>query len=393
MRTLLGSAPRKFWAYISLVLSLGVPVMAGAAAEDVSRVTPKAVVQTESVPSKGDAADDPAIWVHPDKPELSLVLGTDKKGGLNVFDLAGRRVQLVSDGARPNNVDVIYGFPLGGHAVDLAVAGARSKSRPGVAVWRINPVSRRLAELGPAPVFTVFGGTEPYGSCVYRSPRDRAFYIFVTNKDGAVEQYRLDADGESSIRATRVRSFGVGSTAEGCVADFDLGWLYIAEEKVGIWKYGAEPGSGASRTLVARVGDHGIAADLEGLTIYYGTGPKGYLIASSQGANTFAVFDREAANAFVLTIDPTAGSIGDVVETDGIDVTNVAMSPSFPGGMFVCQDGRGRDGFQNFKFFAWDQIAGTRLIVDTARPARSRQTASARQVETKRVPTAVQPIR
>ena len=73
----------------------------------------------------------------------------------------------------------------------------------------------------------------------------------------------------------------------------------------------------------------------------------------------------------MLTIDPSGGAIADVGETDGIDVTNVAMSPSFPRGLFVCQDGRGRDGIQNFKLFAWDQIAGGRLIVDTARPVRS----------------------
>src|SRR5262249_18460628 len=156
----------------------------------------------------------------------SLVLGTDKKGGLNVFDLGGRRVQVVSDGSRPNNVDVLYGFPLNGRAVDLAVAGTRSPSEPGVAIWRIDPDRGRLAEVAAVPAFTVFHGGEPYGSCVYHSPRSQAFYVFVTSKGGAVEQYRLDARGDGAIRATLVRSFHVGSTAEGCVADCDLGWFY-----------------------------------------------------------------------------------------------------------------------------------------------------------------------
>ena len=142
-------------------------------------------------------------------------------------------------------------------------------------------------ELGLVPAFKVFGRGEPYGSCVYRSPRDKAVYLFVTSKDGGVEQYRLDAGGELAIRAALVRTFRVGSVAEGCVADLDFGWLYVAEEKVGIWKYGAEPDSGSSRTLVSRVDDHGLAAGVEGLTIYYASGSKGYLIASSQGANTF----------------------------------------------------------------------------------------------------------
>ena len=345
---------------------------AGRGPGDSPLATPKAVIETEHVPSKGDAADDPAIWVHPTRPEKSLVLGTDKKGGLNVFNLDGRRTQIVSDGSRPNNVDIIYNFPLGGKTVDLAVAGTRSQKRPGIAFWRIDPENGRLTELGPIPAFKVLGEGEPYGSCVYKSPKDRAVYVFVTSKDGDVEQYRLESDGDASVRGKKVRELKVGSTTEGCVTDFDLGWLYVGEEKVGIWKYGAEPDSGSSRTLVARVGDHGLTADVEGLTIYYGPGSKGYLIASSQGASAFQVYERDSPHRFVLTVDPSAGAISDVGETDGIDVTSAAISPRFPHGLFVCQDGRGKNGFQNFKFFAWDEIAGNRLIVDTARPARGR---------------------
>ena len=211
-----------------------------------------------------------------------------------------------------------------------------------------------------------------YGSCVYKSPRDHSFYVFVTSKEGGVEQYRLEADG-SSIRAKRVRSLSVGSTAEGCVADFGLGLLYVAEENVGIWKYGAEPDSGSSRTLVARVGERGLAADIEGLTIYYATGSKGYLIASSQGSHTFQVFEREVIQPVCAHDRPCFGSaLGDIGETDGIDVTNVGTSPRFSRGLFVCQDGKPGSGGQNFKFFAWEDVAGERLIVDTTRPARSR---------------------
>src|SRR5690606_16649840 len=43
--------------------------------------------QTDPVNTSGDAADDPAIWIHPQQPERSLVLGTNKKAGLQVYDL------------------------------------------------------------------------------------------------------------------------------------------------------------------------------------------------------------------------------------------------------------------------------------------------------------------
>jgi 3-phytase len=356
-----------------IVLAIGLGLASGAipAPDDERLLTPQAAIETEPVPGEGDAADDPAIWIHPGDPAKSLVLGTDKKGGLNVFDLEGKRLQVVSDGSRPNNVDVIHGFPIGGKLVDLAVAGTRTKDKQGLSFWRIDPDTRRLSEVGPTPAFPVFDGGEPYVSCVYRSPRDGSFYIFVSNKEGAVEQYRIEAGGET-IQGKRVRVIKVGSQVEGCVADLDLGFLYVGEEDVGIWKYGAEPDSGSERTQVAKVGQHGLVADVEGLTIYYASGSKGYLIASSQGNDSFKVFERDGSNAFVATIDPRAGAIPDVGETDGIDVTNAATSARFPRGLFVVQDGKPRNGKQNFKFFAWDEIAGDQLRIDPSRPVRPR---------------------
>ncbi len=198
-----------------------------------------------------------------------------------------------------------------------------------------------------------------------------ANYLFVSNKQGDVEQYRLEADG-AKLKATRVRQIAVGSQVEGCVADFDRGVLYVAEEDVAIWKYGAEPDEGSTRTLVASVGENGLTADVEGLCLYYGAGSTGYLIASSQGNDSFKVFERDGSNRFVATIDPQAGSIGDVGETDGIDVTNVALSPRFPKGLFVVQDGKPKAGRQKFNFFAWEEVAGERLRIDTTHPARPR---------------------
>src|SRR5881628_2772938 len=84
---------------------------AGLAQEET--VTPEAKAQTAPVPHRGDAADDPAVWIHPTDREKSLILGTDKDGGLHVYNMDGSHHQLVSDGTAPNNVDVLYGFKLG----------------------------------------------------------------------------------------------------------------------------------------------------------------------------------------------------------------------------------------------------------------------------------------
>jgi 3-phytase len=54
------------------------------------------VVETVPVASTRDAADDPAIWVHPDNPEQSLIVGTDKQSGLYVYALDGSERQYLA---------------------------------------------------------------------------------------------------------------------------------------------------------------------------------------------------------------------------------------------------------------------------------------------------------
>jgi len=88
-------------------------------------------------------------------------------------------------------------------------------------------------------------------------------------------------------------------------------------------------------TLVAAVGDEsGLRADVEGLALYYGSEGSGYLIASSKGTDDFRVWDRRPPHAFL-----TSFSVSGVGGTDGIDVTNVALGPHFPGGMFAVHNG------------------------------------------------------
>ena len=81
-----------------------------------------ALAETDVVASGGDAADDPAIWRHLQSPQKSLVLGTDKKWGLEVYTLEGKRVQRLEVG-RVNNVDLRQGVL---DQRDIAVASNRT---------------------------------------------------------------------------------------------------------------------------------------------------------------------------------------------------------------------------------------------------------------------------
>jgi 3-phytase len=323
---------------------------------------PAAAVETVPVPHGNDAADDPAIWIHPDSPELSLILGTDKQGGLRVYNLDGSERAVLGD-SKPNNVDVIYGVHCGTSRVDVVVASTRGKNARGLQVWTIDPRAREFQAITKSNAIPVLAGTEPYGCCGYRSQKTGEAYVFVTSKSGATEQYLLRLTGAEGLEVQRVGEFKFASTIEACVADEELGVVYFGEESRGIWKVAAEPGEQRVPELIARVGDYGLAEDVEGLAIYHGRGGEGYLIVSSQGNDQFKIYSRSGANAFIGTIDPVRGRFGDVEDTDGIDVTSANLGPLFPKGLFIVQDGKNGKTNQNFKLFRWDEIAGTNLIV------------------------------
>ena len=348
-----------------MFLLVGITV-ASLSAAMATTVQPEARAQTAPVPHKGDAADDPAKWIHPRDPALSLILGTDKLGGLHTYNMDGSEQQLVSDGSKPNNVDVLYDFKLGGRTVDLAVGSVRGpKKGMGVKVWAIDAATRRLSDVTDGTSIRVLGGKEPMGVCGYRGARTDRFYFFVTSDKGQVEQYELRDAGGGKVGGTKVRTIKLGSVTEGCVADDELGFVYLSEETKGIWKFGAEPDAGSEGKLIARVGENGLTADVEGLTIYYAAQGRGYLIASSQGNNTYKVYERVGDNRYVLTIDPKGSRIDDVSDTDGICVTSCPTSREFAKGLFIVQDGTNAGGNQNFKLYAWEDIAGTNLLTDT----------------------------
>jgi 3-phytase len=316
-----------------------------------------ATVETTPVPSSGDAADDMVVWVHPTTPSSSLVIGTDKNTGIGVYNLAGAQLQFLSDGDM-NNVDLRYGFRLGTKEVALVTAGNRSNDR--LAAYAVDADQRRLYNVVSTPIPIGFA---VYGSCMYRSQVTGDYYFIVNSDGGHVEQWRLFDNGTGHVGATRVRSFDVGSATEGCVCDDENGWLFIGEEGVGIWRYGAEPGAGTSRIQIDSTGSSGhLSADVEGLTIYYTAGGGGLLLASSQGNNRFVAYNRTAPHAYRMTFQIGANSalgIDAVSDTDGIDVVNLGLGSAFPSGVFLAQDGSNSGGNQNFKLVPWQSIANS----------------------------------
>ena len=322
-----------------------------------------ATVETTPVPNTGDAADDAAIWVHPTDTGSSTIIGTDKLGGLAVYDLAGRQLFYYADG-RPNNVDLRYNVRLSGSPTTIVAASNRADNT--LRLYKVDPATRGLVNVASRAIAP---GIVPYGLCMYHSATTGGFYVFVNDSYGVTQQWELFDAGNGRMDLRKVREFDVGTQTEGCVADDETGALYIGEEAVGIWRYSAEAGGGSIRTRVDSVGGGHLTADVEGLTIYYAAGGGGYLLASSQGNSTFAIYDRRTPNAYLRSFSVVGGSIDAVTGTDGIDVLGFPLGSAFPQGVFVAQDNTDNSGRQNFKLVPWNSIAmgaNPFLTVDTS---------------------------
>jgi 3-phytase len=328
-------------------------------------ISVSATTETTPVPGGADGADDPSIWIHPSDPTQSTIIGTDKFGGLAVYDLSGKQLQYLPDGDI-NNVDLRYNFPIGEQPATLITAGNQTNNS--ITIYRVDPTTRFLIN---AAARTITPALVIYGSCMYHSLTSGTYYVFVNAEDGAVEQWELFATPGGQVDAVLRRSFDVGTRVEGCVADDMAQTFYIGEEAVGIWKYGAEPNTGDTRTLVdsTQMGGH-LTSNVEGLALYYTNTGGGYLIASSQGNDTFVIYQRGGNNAYVATFAIVAGNgIDRVTHTDGIEVSNFGLGSPFDQGVFVAQDGYDESSTNNYKLVRWQDIAtavSPALSIDTS---------------------------
>lgn len=308
-------------------------------------------VQTDAIPSLGDAADDPAIWVHPSDAQRSRVLATNKQGGLLVYDLAGKQLQNLRVG-RMNNVDVRTGFDLNGQMVDLAVATNRDQNS--LQLFAIDRRSGELRNLGqlPTPLKDI------YGLCMFKDATG-SIYAIPNDKDGTFVQYRLSANN-GHIKGELLRQFKVASQPEGCVADDRNQRLFIGEEDVAVWALDARAEAPTQLERVVAVGAV-VHDDIEGLAIYQGA-KRNYLVISSQGNDSYVVLDAAAPyavrGAFRIGLNAQQGIDGSS-ETDGLDVTSTNLGGIWRDGMLVVQDGRKRmpEGPQNFKYLPWTTVA------------------------------------
>ncbi|MCY9877009.1 phytase [Vibrio natriegens] len=329
----------------------------------------KVVSETDPVDDDGDAADDPAFWLNQSAPENSLIIATNKQGGLMAYDLNGAELQYLNEG-EPNNVDIIQSV-TDTNGGSFALAAASNREFNTIALYKIQEPTESQ---NPIVALDVVGENthqevaqlkselnEVYGLCTYQSS-DGTPYVFVNGKSGDIEQWRLTVQ-DTGIEGRIVRRLEVDSQPEGCVVDATTATLYVGEEDVGVWKFSADESAATDGEMVIEVDGKQLVADAEGITIY-NNGIVNYLIVSSQGNHTYAVYNIDEAyqyaGSFALVADDENGLDG-ASETDGIHAVSSSVGDRFPNGFFIAQDGFNVNaGYeyenQNFKIANWNVI-------------------------------------
>ena len=323
--------------------------------------------------------DDPAIWINPEDPSKSLIIGTDKDddGALYVYDLDGKIIEekTVSNLKLPNNVDVEYGIILNGIATDIAVTTERLANK--IRVYSL-PDMKEI-DNGGIEVFEGEDLNAPMGISLYNRPSDGNIYAIVGRKKGPstgyLWQYLLEDDGNGNVKGTKVRSFGNYSgfkEIESIAVDDQLGYVYYSDEQIGVRKYHADPDAPEADKELGIIYTQDYLKDNEGISIYNTDDKTGYILVSDQNASRFRIYSREGTPAEIdedpedsVPARPHLHKLLKIVDvstlrSDGSEVTNVALGNKFPTGLFVAMSDD-----RTFQLYHWSDIAGDDLEIIT----------------------------
>lgn len=379
------------------------PAGAGTSALPTVTATSESAALYDDEAGGNSDADDPAIWRNPADPGRSLVVATAKEGGLRVYDLDARLVQSVpapkpptADDApgRYNNVDLVTGLRTSAGRADVAVVSDRGNDR--LRIHRIDPSRPNgpltdITDPAAAPVFSadqaeINDQHTAYGLATWTDRATGRTYALVSQRERTrLALLELVPAAHGKVGYRRIRTLDLPSSfrlpdgtrwspcgepgelpqVEGMVVDPVTGTLYAGQEDIGIWRLRAD--LTGKPVLVDRTKEYGVpgtydeeseecapgadpgyggkrlSADVEGLTIYQEHDGDGYLLASSQGDNTFALYDREVNedNEYEggFRIGAASDTLDGVQECDGAAVLNAPLGSRYPRGLLVVQDG------------------------------------------------------
>jgi len=307
-------------------------------------------VETEPVFAGDDAADDMCVLENFNNPENSVIISSDKKYGIIVYDLEGLKLYDYEVG-RINNVDILPSRSIQNKYI---VAGTnRTYNSIDIYLFNSKGELENLILRKEIPSLK-----DVYGVTFYRDEFNT--YLFISDKKGNVEQWSYNND-EVNSEIIFVRKLKFSSLVEGLVADESKGKIYIGQERKGIWELNAFPSFDSQKKLIFKKSKN-FKPDFEGLALRDDGNGEGYLIASVQGSNGYLIIDRKSLDAKIFFRIIDGDKIDGTTETDGIDVSSIKTS-KFPNGFFIAQDDDNDGLNQNFKLVDWNKIINWKIFL------------------------------
>ncbi len=174
----------------------------------------------------------------------SSYLGVDERSGISWFDARGKRKAHLSTPAElldvRENVEVNYNGKL--TALDVAVTVLLPEQQP--ALIALDKSGKKIVALArlPIPTFKI------ENLCLSRDTANN-LSVYLLDERGTAEQWLvLDAQGNQQIK--KMRSLPIAPNSKSCSVDDASERLFIAEESIGVWAYGASVESSPGRSVV-----------------------------------------------------------------------------------------------------------------------------------------------
>jgi len=314
-----------------------------------------AVAETEPVATTGDAADDPALIINTKNPRKSIILGTDKKAGIYLYDLEGTKLAFSAMG-EINNIDVRQ-------KKDEIFIAASNRSLRSIEFWVFDQNTFFAKDASYSNIFasasrsySIFTNIDVYGICIGMIAGTPVAFL-TEDRGPRVELWTLE-------NQMLVGTFSNGGESEGCVFDDENQTVFISEEETnGVLKaYDLNQEYPFANPVIVDSREGNIGGDPEGVAIYKTSDTEGYVLLSSQGDNKYNVYNRQKPYQFIssFTVDDSPGGIDGTSHTDGISVSSYNLRGKFYKGIMIAQDDENIDGEelknQNFKIIPFTKI-------------------------------------
>ncbi|MEL7075050.1 MAG: phytase [Cyanobacteria bacterium J06582_2] len=270
----------------------------------------------------------------------------------------GQQIELYLATQTPSQTDLFYVY---GGANDFIDPLLRGESLP-TAEEIVGNITSNITELSEAgaqtfvvPNLPLLGNIplfaeQPEATAILNDATDEFNQLLDTELDAIAQELDItivepDINGVSTEIQNNPAEFGIANTTD---AALDLINLSLTGNPDEFFFWDTFHPTAATTEIVAEavidvlpggINEFGsdlpsLVPDVEGLTIYYGEDGNGYLLASSQGNSTFAIYDRAGSNSYLGSFE-----IADVQDSDGADVINVPLGEDYPAGLLVVQDG------------------------------------------------------